>query len=362
MKIGILTFHRCINYGSYWQARSLAEGLQSLGYEIEILDHQSNRVNIAEWRCAFQPVLPTPVPRSDYPLYKQKIKNFFEAFKLLPLSAPFPLEHPSQMDEYDMIMVGSDEVWNLSHPWYGYYPVFYGDGIRAKRLISYAASFGNYDVTWKPDHEWVSKLQKFDKISVRDENSQTLIRNIFGFAPEMVLDPCLQFPVLGENDNPLPWESAYIAVYGHNFSDAFIQNVRSWAKDKKLSLVSIGFRNDWADVQWLTAGPRYFPSFISQAKAVVTNFFHGCVFSIINSKPFVCETSPYRGHKVYDLMNKAGCGRRIMKAETPFALYDVSLSEPLNEDISMNITALRKASNAWLDEALTSNVLSYEDV
>ena len=38
-KIGVLTFHRCINYGSYWQARCLVEGLRDRGFEAELLNH-----------------------------------------------------------------------------------------------------------------------------------------------------------------------------------------------------------------------------------------------------------------------------------------------------------------------------------
>src|SRR3546814_5805670 len=59
-KIGVLTFHRCINYGSYWQARCLVEGLRQRGHDAVLLDHDSPLVNRAEWRCALQPLLPTP--------------------------------------------------------------------------------------------------------------------------------------------------------------------------------------------------------------------------------------------------------------------------------------------------------------
>src|SRR3954465_15607437 len=94
LKIGVLTFHRCINYGSYWQARCLAEGLQASGHNAVILDHESRRVNIAEWKCAYRPTLPTHVPESDYPLYREKIEKFFRIFETMPLSPRFPLDEP----------------------------------------------------------------------------------------------------------------------------------------------------------------------------------------------------------------------------------------------------------------------------
>jgi hypothetical protein len=356
LKIGILTFHRCINYGSYWQTRCLVEGLQGRGHQVEVLDHHSSRVNFAEWKCAMQPVLPTHVPESDRALYREKMEKFFGIFDTLPLSKPFELDDPRQMDEYDLVVVGSDEVWNLSHPWYGYCPLFYGDGIKASRLISYAASFGNYQASWGIDGDWANKLKQFDRISVRDENSRKIINNAMGLEPSMVLDPCLQFPV-SWSPVELPYiKQPYVALYGHNFSDYFIREIRTWADNKALPLISIGYRNDWADEQWLTADPNEFANFIAGSVAVVTNFFHGCVFSLNNRKPFVCETSDYRSIKVQGLMQSVGGEKHLVNEDSPSAIYAARLSEPLDEAIQDRIALLRVQSNAFLDEALTPKV------
>ena len=363
LKTGILTFHRCINYGSYWQAVCLARYLQTLGHQVEILDHQSRKVDLAEWKCALQPVLPTHVPVTDYPFYRQKIEKFFDAFDLLPLSREFSLENPVQMDEYDLVVVGSDEVWNLSHPWYGHYPIFYGEGLKTNQLISYAASFGNYDVSWRLAPEWSQKLRNFDSISVRDENSQIQIKNALGYEPVTVLDPCFLHPVKPEKME-FPIKKPFVALYGHNFSGTFIWQARQWAKKQKLPLVSIGYRNDWADEQWLTAGPHEFASFIAQSEAVITNFFHGCVFSLINSKPFVCETTPYRSHKVEDLLRKTGAAKHIITRETSDIEFRNLLLKPLDLQIHQNITRLRMASQNWLQKSVTSpmTVPRYENV
>ena len=352
LKIGVLTFHRCINYGSYWQARCLVEGLQARGHRAEILDHDSRRVNIAEWRCAFQPVLPTPVPESDHASYKKKIHGFFRAFDSLPLSPRFPLDNPSEMEEYDVVVVGSDEVWNLSHPWFGRCPLFYGDGLRAGRLVSYAASFGNYQAAWKLEPLWADKLRNFDSISVRDENSQNILSEALGVVPAMVLDPCLQFPVTPDARKNQFFDDPYVAVYGHNFSGSFAREIRYWADSQKLRLISIGYRNDWADEQWISADPHDFAHFISAAEAVATNFFHGCVFALRNRKPFVCETTPYRSNKLKGLMAKIGSEKHLVPEGTPSSVYNNLLGEPLHSEISRKIENLRLSSNAYLDRAL----------
>jgi len=353
LKIGVLTFHRCINYGSYWQARCLAEGLQALGHNAVILDHESRRVNLAEWKCAYRPTLPTHVPESDYPLYREKMEQFFRIFETLPLSPRFPLDEPEAMENYDAVVVGSDEVWNLFHPWYGKCPLFYGDGIKADRLISYAASFGNYPASWGLEQNWAERLQDFDAISVRDSNSQMIINNALGIEVPVVLDPCLQFPIHPDERSLDHLPEKYIAVYGHNFSSYFIKEIQQFAALKKLPLISIGYRNDWADEQWLTADPHDFAHFMAMAKAVATNFFHGCVFALRNKKPFVCETTPYRSIKVQGLMEKVGGEKHLVSEDTPTSVYTSQLSEPFEASITQRIAQLRQSSNAYLEQALS---------
>lgn len=350
-KVGVLTFHRCINYGSYWQARCLVEGIRSRGCRAELVDHDSPRVNQQEWRCGLEPVLPTPVPQRDYVLYALKMARFFRAFRRLPLSERFDLDHPDRMPAYDVVVVGSDEVWNFRHPWYGRCPLFFGEGVRSRRLASYAASFGSYDGSGGMEPRWREPLRRFDALSVRDENSRGLIRSEVGADPELVLDPALQFPVRWSG----PWRGPrrpFAAVYGHNFSPAFAREVRRWADRQRLPLVSIGYRNDWADRQWITAGPHDFAQAMARAAAVATNFFHGCVFALRNARPFVCEASDYRSTKVRGLMASVGGEAHLTSAESPFEQYAARLGSPPDPQIFRRIEALRKTSAAYLDRAL----------
>ncbi len=353
-KIGVLTFHRCINYGSYWQARCLIEGLRTRGHDAVLLDHDSHRVKLAEWESALQPVLPSVVPASDYSLYRRKIRKFVRALSSLPLSRRFSLEDSTEMEEFDVVLVGGDEVWNLSHPWYGGYPLFFGDGVRARRLVSYAASFGSYSASKGLEPWWADRLRRFQAIAVRDENSRRLIEASLGFAPELVLDPCLQFANGGNPRRRRGTESRrpFVALYGHNFSDWFSRHVRRWAKAGGCSLVSVGYRNDWADEQWLTAGPHDFVRFMARAEAVATNFFHGCVFALREKKPFVCELSPYRSNKIRDLVTLIGGEKHLVSKSTAPATYNSCLGEPLDPGVLERIDGLRASTDAYLSAAL----------
>lgn len=349
MKIGVLTFHRCINYGSYWQARCLAEGLRSFGHDAVILDHESRRVDVAEWKCALRPV--PGEDTSDRPAYRRKMQRFFDAFDTLPLSPRFPLDQPGRMPDCDAVVVGSDEVWNLAHPWYGGCALFYGEGVRAGRLLSYAASFGNYDARQGLDASWSRRLLGFERIAVRDAGSRKVIQDAIGIHPELVLDPCLQFPLNLDAPAERPQER-YAAVYGHGFSSAFASHVGQWARKRNVALVSIGYRNDWADRQWIDAGPHEFAHFIAGATAVATNFFHGCVFALRNRKPFVCEGSWYRSNKVHGLMAEVGGARHLMSEASGAQDYAAMLDEAPAQAIQHRIAELQRRSHRYLDDAL----------
>ena len=350
-KIGVLTFHRCINYGSYWQARCLVEGLRARGADAELLDHDCRHVAIAELRCAFQPELPQRTPRRDFGSYASKARKFFRAFEGLPLSSRFPLHQPEALEGYDTIVIGSDEVWNLSHPWYGGKPIFYGVGIRTPRLISYAASFGSYSCHWGIDEYWARQLDRFDALSVRDDNSYWLVRGATSNEPEVVLDPCLQFPEPAKRQ-PARSAEPYAIVYGHGFPRWFIEAVRRWSIGQGVRLIALGYRSGWTDEQRVSAAPEEFAQLIGGAKAVITNFFHGCVFALLNAKPFVTVPSEYRFNKVRDLTALLGAQRHMVAEEAPASLYEELLSEPLAPHIGRRIAEHRARSSAFLDAAL----------
>jgi hypothetical protein len=350
-RIGVLTFHRSINYGSHWQARCLVEGLRARGHEVELLDHDCPCIRRAELRCALQPELPRRTPRRLLRSYAAKTRKFLLAIAAFPLSKRFSLHDPGSVGEYDAIVVGSDEVWNFRHPWFGSKPIFFGERLKAERLVSYAASFGNHSAWDGIDPDWARKLERFSNISVRDENSWHLVRSGTGREPALVLDPCLQFP-----ETVIKGRSAagdYAVVYGHGFPAWLKRRIRRWAERRRLRLVSIGYRNEWADEQLIDAGPTQFAEIMAGAGAVVTNFFHGCVFALLNGKPWVSAPSAYRSIKIPDLVSVLGAEQRLIDERTSDSDIAELLDSPLQPGVSSRIEELRAASDAYLDAALS---------
>ncbi|CAA9516383.1 MAG: FIG01076348: hypothetical protein [uncultured Sphingomonas sp.] len=351
MRIGVLTFHRCINYGSYWQARALVEGLNARGHQAVLLDHQSSEVTWREWRCAFQPTLPHPTPRTDFARYAAKARRFLEAFKLLPESKPFALDNPHELERFDTVVVGSDEVWNLKHPWYGGRPLFFGEGLNAERVVSYAASFGSHDSGEGLHALYAERLRGFHAISVRDENSRRHVQQALQFDPALVLDPVLQFPDVSKVDAAASAEP-YLLLYGHGFPAWYLREVRAAADARRIKLVSVGYRNPAADEQWLSAGPIEFARAVAGASGMATNFFHGCVFALLTGKPFAAVSMPYRFHKLRDLAAAVGADRHLLWEPARTGQIGDLLAAPLDPTIGRNIAALRLRSNAYLDAAL----------
>jgi hypothetical protein len=348
-RVGVLTFHRCINYGSYWQARCLVEGLRGLGYDSVLLDHRSAKVDVAEWRCALQPKLPVKETRQEREQYGCKARKFQEEIERLPLSAPFPIDQPEHMEEVDTVLIGSDEVWNLRHAWYREKPIFFGQGLRTKRVVAHAASFGNYSSWEGLGTPWTDFLRRIDAISVRDENSWWILKNNVGLEPDLVLDPCLQFPLPAEGGWNGPSHRPFALVYGHSFTEGFAAKVRAWAKERGLALLSLGYGNEWADMQWLTAGPQDFAHAFERAEAVVTDFFHGCVFALQNDKPFACELADYRSIKVRGLMELLESESHIVREDTDVRPL---LESPISNAIKSRIAQVRSVSDAYLRRAL----------
>jgi hypothetical protein len=347
-KVGILTFHRCVNYGAYWQVRCFSDYLTRLGFEPQVLDYGWRGHIKSEIKHALRPSRSAPV--GDIIRNGIKALKCFRAQQGIRRTPSFPLHNPPDFSDFDLIAVGSDEVWNLSHPWLGKAPLFFGEKLAPKRLVSYAASFGNYPAANGLSPEAVRRLQRFDRISVRDKNSVELIERNVGRSPTLVIDPCLLAEKL-EHPQPAHTGQGYVLVYGTSFLPELISETRAWARARNLRVVSIGYRNDWADELMLTAGPHDFVRMFQNATAVVTTYFHGCVFSLRCTRPFVAQLSKYRSNKVEGLLSAVGALHRIYDVEKPGTVEPL-LKKAIEPEVLANIAAIRAVSEDYLQTCI----------
>jgi Polysaccharide pyruvyl transferase len=195
-------------------------------------------------------------------------------------------------------------------------------------------------------------LNRFSALSVRDENSWHLVRNGTNREPTLVLDPCLQFADVIPLGAP-PEEEPFALVYGHGFPAWLARRVRAWAGRNGVRLLSIGYSNDFADEQRIAADPHDFARLMAGAEAVITNFFHGCVFALLNGKPWISAPSEYRSIKIPDLAATLGAENRLVEEDLSRNRLTELLETPVQRRVLENIDQARARSSDYLDAALS---------
>jgi hypothetical protein len=168
--------------------------------------------------------------------------------------------------------------------------------------------------------------------------------------PELVLDPCLLYPAAAKTKRVEDGE--YAVVYGHGFPKWLKRKVCSWSQRSGKRLVTIGYSNDFADEQRIADGPAEFAQLMSGAGAVITNFFHGCIFALLNGKPWATAPSDYRSIKIPDLAASLGAKHRLVDEQTDDRTFAKLLDTPVQQSVENRVGELRAQSEAYLDAAL----------
>lgn len=303
MKIGILTFHKSINYGSVLQCWALRDILVKHGYDVEVIDYE---------------------PDSYHQLYglyqkghtKHNINVFFVSYWIKRqnnLFAQFREEKLNlskekyksdsdftSLNKYDVIICGSDQIWNLKaldcDPIY--FLPFHADG----RKVAYAVSLN--DATYKEEKandDLRKAILDFDYLSVREKSGTDKLENFIDHQKKVdtCLDPTLlhkkaDFDTIASNRVE---KEPYIFLYNvWSGNDGFEAASRL---SKRLNLpVYTGFmgrtlksvfkvEKNGIKVEKKYTSPSDYVSLIKNAEWVVTDSFHGTAFSLIFEKNFI---------------------------------------------------------------------------
>jgi hypothetical protein len=320
MRIGIVTLHLWSNFGGILQNYALQTVLQRMGHEVITLQP---RPKYHRWY-----VMPfiylLRICRNMYSPVKIAIKAEEEEAKLRDIQCQYTSKfvqryiHTKQIDSYsnlksqdfDALVVGSDQVWRrslnrlLSFQVCDFFLQFAQSWSPIKR-VAYAASFGHDSWGYSPkETRQIKRLAAlFDGISVREDAGVGLCKQYMGVNAEHVLDPTM---LLSKQDyerlihelKPSPSKGDLFA-YILDASAMKTDLVQRVAADRNLSpfevqnpnltnrRVSYEERIQRPVEEWLRA--------FYDAKMVVTDSFHGCVFSIIFGKPFIAIGNRSRG-------------------------------------------------------------------
>ena len=224
-KIGIMSMQRIINYGSFLQAYGLKKMIESVSKsEVEFIDYRfgvdiTNRLKKPQSKAES---IVDKILKNRTPWNYLKKKNFFKEIErnlILDLKN-IGVDKLNYDCEVDTLVIGSDEVFNCLQPYpVGYSKQLFGDGYAHSKIVSYAASFGSTRYEDLVDtgiaHEIKTMLSRFAAISVRDENSAHIVRQLLGYSPEIHMDPVLMYDFTQEIAEYTTYERDYIILYAY---------------------------------------------------------------------------------------------------------------------------------------------------
>lgn len=305
MKIGIITQPLSRNYGGILQNYALQQTLIKLGhtpytFDLDIL------FTWKDWTIwTLKSIVKLIIgrsytfPQTPYEIEAQEsiLRSFVE--KNIQLIVPRIKRltvDPILKNNLDAIIVGSDQVWR---PIYNYdikdmYLQFAKD-LNIKR-IAYAASFGTDECEYTEEQMQICKnlAQKFDAISVRERSGVELCKKYFNISADFVIDPTLLLTAKEYNKLLMRMpesKSRYLFAYVLDKTEEKIKYVKRVAKDMGVDIVIKGADSQLAAddsiEKWL--------SNFRNAEYIITDSFHGSVFSIIFNKPFVALGNKFRG-------------------------------------------------------------------
>lgn len=371
MKIGILTQPLHCNYGGILQNWALQQVLLAMGHQPETiyLCYRKRPKGIllvvlflSKIKCLMKKYLLGHDNVYIYPLssllYNPSVPPYFdEEFlrsicKTKRLPADVDLGRFIETRGYDAFVVGSDQVWREDYsPAILRYFLDFLDLEDRRPRVAYAASFGKSKGYISEKYLPVCRklLRRFDAVSVREYEGLEILERDFGyFKGVKVLDPTLLLSVekyrtliKDEDRAHHPHIAAYILDTSKEIQRMLARLSSQFNIPTKIFSAGCVENRMLTISQWLAE--------FENAEFVVTDSFHGSVFSIIFQKPFICLGNKNRGmERFHSLLEPLGLSDRLVSAES-FSLPDSDINwQQVNEKLEQ----MRISSRQFLTEAL----------
>ena len=268
MKVGILTYHRTLNYGGCLQALALRKALERLGHEVYYVDYfpdyhkrqysvfNRNNYKVGPLKTRLLWFL-HDLKCSRYVLKRQGNFNVYHKLYTIPYCRPLN-------EQYDVIVYGSDQIWRKQDALGDYNPIYFANNsFVAGRHISYSASMGVLPTESEDISKIICMLRKFDKIAVRENELQKLLISNGLSNVVQTIDPTL---LLSKED----WMSIfnisenvddkYILIYDLNEGSLNLEAIKRFANVKglKYKILKGHAVHDDTPEEITTAGPSEF--------------------------------------------------------------------------------------------------------
>ncbi len=321
MKIGILTFHRAINYGAVMQAYSLQTRLQNEfpEDEVEIIDYNSRTRELFKIKCPLVFCYRRSIREGIQKIIQTL--SFHKALKRLKLSKSLLGATNDQVCEfmsnrYDVVVVGSDAVFNWND--IGIPNPYFLSDVKVKHKLSYAASshLQKYrSMTEEQKCYLHDALADFSYIGVRDESSRGFVEFITGKdRGEHNCDPTI-FLDMGFDEMNLrkklcrhKFDFHKKTVFVMLMKPEYARFVRQYFGDD-VQIVALMDGNRYADRYLYDLNPFEWAKVFQYGSLLVTDYFHGTILALKNGIPVLSIDSSRYGmsgeyeSKASDLLN-----------------------------------------------------------
>lgn len=383
MKIGILTLIGEYNYGNLLQSYALQVILQRLGYESITLNRRSKSPTIKlriiriisfvkslilryvfrnKGRLIVNPFVENYSPKtfSDKTELKRFIKEYIKRTK--PLRSEDAMRIYAENNHFDAIIVGSDQVWreecvySIEEMFLSFLP---NNGCEKK--VAYAASFGTDKdyITQEKIPVCVDLIKRFDAISVREKSAVKICDERFEVKAEHVLDPTM---LLSSEDyknlfnkRSIPPSDGNLLMYILDNSNEIKNTINVLSAQYNLTPFSVNLTKLYNNKSYNYIYPSiesWLKGF-NDAKYVITDSFHGTVFSIIFNKPFICLGNEGRGSARFDsLLGLFGLENRLID---DYSKIEEVINTPIDWKLVNSILEeKRKNSLSFIENALNN--------
>ncbi|MBB5350833.1 hypothetical protein HNR46_001067 [Haloferula luteola] len=368
MKIGIVTFHFSDNFGAALQAYALRAFLLEEGHDARFVNYSpahvekggrfrigfSKKTWIANLKVAYLKFNAIRSERYGNTTQKEEFSTF--RTKWLGLNGPRydSLEDLRQISEhFDLLICGSDQIWSPSVQ-EGLDPAYFLDfGVEPVRRISFAASFGSATIDSLRESGATQLMAKLDSIAVREKNGVGLVTQLTGRVADWVCDPtCLlqsYDSLIGSVENE--GENGHVFCYALRSDQGVREVAMSVANllDTKLIAPANPFSRWSAIGETRYPGPAGWLSLISRSKFVVTNSFHGTMFSVLLRKPFIVVGLPGKkvglNDRMISLLERLGLYDRFLPAGDPESAMHL-----LSKEIDWDAVGVKLAD--WRDSSI----------
>lgn len=329
MRVGILTVPFNNNYGGFLQAFALKKILVDLGHEVIFINRRRNKIKIPliKYFFAFPYYYYKEKKNERQQLFLSQNTNIFIEKYLSPMTEDY--YNTKQLREclkynFDAIIVGSDQVWRYRYAKDSIDDFFCNFLEGSKTLhIAYAASFGTHEQEFPTDKLKIcSKLiDSFSMISVREFDGKNLLIKHFGLKEKqvnVVLDPTMLIPICVYKelfkDIEIP-KDKYVFTYVLDKNEEIKKFIDDFCEEKQFKEFSISAQTGKISKMNPIEPVELWLSRIYHAEYIITDSFHGTVFSILFNKPFVVLGNKIRGNSRFiTLLDTFNLGNHYIKS------------------------------------------------